>query len=194
MGSNSQGSIAGPSTDSSPSSADDPTSSLQQVSSGGGGGRRSASDSVPSANNTTAAGAPNSGRNSQRRRSTRHQNYLNRSQLHQAVDLPDGYGVHCLLVLFITLPLIRLLLTIMQSDAVGGWQEGQWWGAGVVVCLERGADLHMAQLMPLPLTVSCFSEVQFGFTFLAPAHPCSPGQRAVKHVCVCTFLVIYLLS
>jgi len=40
------------------------------------------------------------------------------------------------------------------------------WGAGVVICLERGADLHMAQLMPLPLTVSCFSEIQIGFSFL----------------------------
>jgi len=45
----------------------------------------------------------------------------------------------------------------------------------VVICLERGADLHMAQLMPLPLTVSCFSEIQIGFTFLVPAHPSSPG-------------------
>jgi len=41
----------------------------------------------------------------------------------------------------------------------------EWWGAGVVVCLERGADLHMAQLMPLPLTVSFFSKIQTGFTF-----------------------------
>jgi len=41
-----------------------------------------------------------------------------------------------------------------------GWQEG-YLGAGMVVCLERGADLHMAQLMPLPLTVSCFSKIQF---------------------------------
>ena len=40
------------------------------------------------------------------------------------------------------------------------------WGAGVVICLERGADLHMPQLMPLPLTVSCFSKIQIGFTFL----------------------------
>ena len=45
--------------------------------------------------------------------------------------------------------------------------------------------LHMAQLMPLPLTVSCFSEIQTDFTFLVPAHPGSPGQRAVKRVCVC---------
>jgi len=39
--------------------------------------------------------------------------------------------------------------------------------------------------MPLPLTVSCFSTIQIGFTFLVPAHPCSPGQRAVKRVCTC---------
>ena len=39
--------------------------------------------------------------------------------------------------------------------------------------------------MPLPLTVSCFSKIQIGFTFLVPAHLDSPGQRAVKRVCVC---------
>ena len=46
----------------------------------------------------------------------------------------------------------------------------------MVICLEQGADLHMAQLMPLPLT---------GFTFLVPAHPGSPGKRVVKWVCAC---------
>jgi len=46
----------------------------------------------------------------------------------------------------------------------------------VVVCLERDADLHMSQLMPLPFTVSCFSEIQIGFTFLVPAYPGSPGK------------------
>ena len=60
----------------------------------------------------------------------------------------------------------------------------EWWGAGVVICLERDADLHMVQLMPLPLTVSCFSKIQTGFTFLVPADLGSPGQRAVKRVCV----------
>ena len=54
----------------------------------------------------------------------------------------------------------------------------------MVICLERSADLHMAQLMPLPLTVSCFSKIQIGFIFLVPAHPDSPGKRAVKRVCV----------
>jgi len=46
----------------------------------------------------------------------------------------------------------------------------------VVICLERGADWHMAQLMPLPLTVSCFSKIQIGSTFLVPAHLGSPGK------------------
>jgi len=46
-----------------------------------------------------------------------------------------------------------------------GWQEGhpvckrtEWWDAGMIICLGRGADLHMAQLMPLPLTVSSSSK------------------------------------
>ena len=60
-------------------------------------------------------------------------------------------------------------------------KKTEWWGAGV---LELGADLHMSQLMPLPLTVSCFRKIQVGFTFLVPAHPGSLGQRAVKRVCV----------
>jgi len=55
----------------------------------------------------------------------------------------------------------------------------------VVICLELGADLHIAQLMPLPLTVSCFTKIHVGITFLVPAYPGSPGQRAVKRVCVC---------
>jgi len=61
----------------------------------------------------------------------------------------------------------------------------------VVICLERGADLHMAQLMPLPLTVSCFTKIQIGVTFLVPAHPGSPGKRAVERVCVCVLLTFY---
>ena len=54
----------------------------------------------------------------------------------------------------------------------------------MVICLERGADLDLAQLMPLPLTVSCFSKIQIGFTFLVLAHLSSPRQRAVKQVFV----------
>ena len=47
----------------------------------------------------------------------------------------------------------------------------------------------MAQRISLPLTVSCFSKIQVGFTFLVPAYPGSPGQRAVKRVCVCVCVV-----
>jgi len=64
----------------------------------------------------------------------------------------------------------------------------------MVICLERDADLHVAQLMPLPLTVSCFTKIQIGFTFLVPAHPGSPGKRAVKRVCVCRFTRAYYMG
>jgi len=85
-----------------------------------------------------------------------------------------------------------------------GRQEGHpafkkhLWVAGVVICLERGADLHIAQVMPQPLTVSCSSKIQIGFTFLVPAYPGFPGKEAViwllllcavlhtRHLCVTT--------
>ena len=64
----------------------------------------------------------------------------------------------------------------------------------MVICMERGADLHMAQLMPLPLTVSRFCKIQIGFTFLVPAHPGSSGKGAVKRVCVCVFWLLVLMN
>jgi len=53
----------------------------------------------------------------------------------------------------------------------------------VVICMEQGADLHMAQLMPLPLTVSCFSKIQIGFTFLVPAPRVVP-EKGPLNECV----------
>ena len=80
-----------------------------------------------------------------------------------------------------------------------GRQEGhpackKW----VVICWHgylSGARCRLAyaQLMPLPLTVSCFSKIQISFTFLVPAHPGSPGKRAVKRVCVCVCVLLLLL-
>jgi len=64
----------------------------------------------------------------------------------------------------------------------------------MVISLERGADLHTAQLMPLPLTVSCSSKIQIGFTFLVPAHLGSPGQRAVKRMYVCILASTWLFD
>ena len=78
-----------------------------------------------------------------------------------------------------------LTLLVGQQEGHPVCKKLEWWGTGMVICLERDADLHMAQLMPLPLTVSCFSKIQIGFTFLVPADQGSPGKRAVKRVCVC---------
>ena len=78
-----------------------------------------------------------------------------------------------------------LTLLVGRQEGHPACKKTEWWGAGVVICLERGADLHMAQLKPLPLTVSCFSKIQIAFTFLVLALPGSPGQRVVKRVCVC---------
>ena len=87
------------------------------------------------------------------------------------------------------LAIVQVVLVAFSAlTLLVGRQEGRpacknlsGWGAGMVICLERGADLHMAHLMPLPLTVSCFSKILIGFTFLVRAHLGSPGQRA----CVC---------
>jgi len=78
-----------------------------------------------------------------------------------------------------------LTLLVGRQEGHPACKKLKWWGAGVVICLELGVDLHVAQLMPLPLTVSCFSKIQIGFTFLVPAHLGSPLQRAVKWVSLC---------
>ena len=75
-----------------------------------------------------------------------------------------------------------LTLLVGRQEGHPACTKTERWGAGMVICLERGADLHMAQLMTLPLTVSCFGKIQIGFTFLVPAHPGSPGQRAFKRM------------
>jgi len=76
-----------------------------------------------------------------------------------------------------------LTLLVGRQEGHPACKKTEQWGAGIVICLERGADLHMVQLMPLPLTVSYFSKIQIGFTFLVPAHLGIPGKRAVKRVC-----------
>ena len=89
-------------------------------------------------------------------------------------------------------------MSLPPLSSLGGYEGGgavssdgmapvknEWWGTGMVICLVRDADLNMAQLMSLPLTVCCLSKIQIGFTLLLPAHTGSPGQRAVKRMCVC---------
>ena len=91
--------------------------------------------------------------------------------------------------------LLLLVPSVIRRCWLGGRKgiqplKTEWWGAGIVICLERGAGLHMAQLMPLTLTVSCFSKIQIGFTFLVPADLGSPGKRAIKWVCVCVCVCV----
>ena len=64
---------------------------------------------------------------------------------------------------------------------VENWVVGCWCGyLSGARCRHDPADATAS----LPLTVSCFSKIQIGFTFLVPAHLGCPGQRAVKHVCL----------
>ena len=87
---------------------------------------------------------------------------------------PDFQGaMHC-----------ALTLLVGRQEGHPACIKTEWWGAGMVICLERGAELHIAQLMPLPLIVSCFSKIQIGFTFLVPAHPGSP-RKGLLNGCVC---------
>ena len=78
------------------------------------------------------------------------------------------------------------------STLLVGRQEGhpacKTLSSGVLAWLSVWSEVQtcMAQLMPLPLTVSCFSKIQIGFTFLVPAYKGRPGKRAVKRVCVCS--------
>ena len=76
-----------------------------------------------------------------------------------------------------------LTLLVGRQEGYPACKKTKWWVAGVI-CLERGADLHMAQLRPLPLTVSCFNKIQNGFTFLVPAHLGSPRKGSL-YGCVC---------
>ena len=97
--------------------------------------------------------------------------------------------VVCVCFMCFDIAFSALTLLVGRQEEHPACKKTERWGAGVVICLEWGADLHMAQLMPLPLTVFCFSKIQIGFAFLVPAYPGNPGQRAVKRarmrVCVC---------
>jgi len=78
-----------------------------------------------------------------------------------------------------------LTLLVRRQEGHPACKKTEPWGAGMVICLERGADLHMAQSMPLPLSVSCFSKIQIGFTFLVPAHLGNPGKGPLNGCCCC---------
>ena len=80
-----------------------------------------------------------------------------------------------------------LTLLVGRQEVHPACKKTEWWGAGMVICLEQDADLHVAQLMPLPLTVSCFSKIQIGFAFLVLAHLGSPEKGPLNG---CVFKVL----
>ena len=82
---------------------------------------------------------------------------------------PHAYRIF-LCLLFSNGAFSALTLLVGRQDGHLACRKTEWWGAGMVICLEQGAELHTAQLMPLPLTVSCASKIQIGFTILVPAH------------------------
>jgi len=90
-------------------------------------------------------------------------------------------------------PFSAFTLLVGQQEGHPACKKTEWWGAGMAICLQLRADLHVVQLMPLPLIVSCSSKIQIGFTFLVPVQLGSPGQRAVKpmfDVCMYPLLCI----
>ena len=111
-----------------------------------------------------------------------------------------GSEIHMFLLLLIIAVIITPNQCLYASSALTllvGRHEGhpacKKLSGEVLAPLARGADLHMAQLMPLPLTASCFSKIHIGFTFLVSAHPGSPGQRAVKRGCECVCVCVCVL-
>jgi len=99
--------------------------------------------------------------------------------------------MHACVHLFSVLSL-EFLEAFSALTVLVGLQEGhpacKKLSCGVLAWLSVWSEVqtHMAQLMPLPLTVSCFSKVQIGFTFLVLAHPGSPGKGPINGcVCVC---------
>ena len=110
--------------------------------------------------------------------------HKNCGTLHAATNIKGKNHLHCIYYIIIILPTVLRCCWLGDRKGIRPVKT-EWWVAGIVICLEKSADLHMAQLMPLPLTVSCFSKIQIGFTFLVPAHQGIPGKRAIKRLCVC---------
>ena len=95
--------------------------------------------------------------------------------------------VICLRYMMIAFSALTLL--VGRQEGHPACKKTEWWGAGMVVCWSE-VQTCMVQLMPLPLTVSCFSKIRIGFTFLVPAHLGISGKRVVTRVCVCIYMMI----
>ena len=79
------------------------------------------------------------------------------------------------------------MLLVGRQEGHPACKKTEWWGAGMVICLERGADMHTAQLMPLPLTVSCFSKTRLVLPFWYRLTRVVPGKGPLN---VCSVVVV----
>jgi len=79
-----------------------------------------------------------------------------------------------------------LTLLVERQEGHPACKKLEWWGAGMVICLEHSADLHTAKLMPLPLTISCFSKSRLVLPFLYWLTRVVPDKGLLNGcVCVC---------
>ena len=86
-----------------------------------------------------------------------------------------------------------LTLLVGRHEGHPACKKTEWWGTGVVIRLERGTDLYMAQRMPLPLTVSCFSKIQTGFPFWYRLTWVVPETGPLDGcVCVCVLWQVHM--
>jgi len=93
----------------------------------------------------------------------------------------------CSCTILCFLPLVLWSCRLGSRKAIWPLKNWELWGTGMVVCLERVADLHMAQLMPLPLTVSCFSKIQISLPFWYRLTWVVP-EKGPLNVCVCDIM------
>ena len=83
----------------------------------------------------------------------------------------EDFSSYSASAVFVILAFSALTLLVGLQEGHPACKKTEWRGTGVVICLERGADLHVFQLMPLPLTVSCFSKIQIGFFLSGTGSP-----------------------
>ena len=103
-------------------------------------------------------------------------------------------GRNAPLIRVLILALYMLLPSVLRHCWLGGRKgirpvKKLSGGLLVWLSLEQGEDLLIAQLMPLPLTVSCFSKIQIDFTFSVPAHLGSP-RKGPLNGCVCIYVCL----
>ena len=113
--------------------------------------------------------------------------------------MPIGHLIYISVDVYLPNAFSALTLLVGRQEGHPACKKQEWWGAGVVVCLEQGADLHMAQLMPLPVTDSCLVKSRlvlpfwYRLTRVVPEKgPLNARARARARARVCVCVCVYL--